>query len=453
MIRLGDATSHGGKVITGQSTYIVHGKPVAVVGDKVTCPVDGHGGVCTIVEGNPTLRINGKQAAFHGCHTSCGATLVSSMNGRHMIGTEEAKSPPVPKPIFSLTAAAAGKVMSDETTEKESQATIAPGFHVVREAGYRDQIKRDLLPTLSSDVDAMFERPNTHLPDYVLPGSLIVLSDPENKMCTAEEQTLQDQARLAQQTVQQLKPEQADVMMVNWGAVMDLSDAMGSASTAAGTSAGTLQALKSTMDETWHDLAQAWESGSRRGEQILERATAPIVGWMDRKFGLEDKHRTLKAKLGVLQDKAVHTVEQAMAGFAEFHVPTVAEGIQKAGKFARTLDVTNYVAIGLDIMSTRLAVERACNDINATKSCRQVELEEYIGLGTGIVGGSAGASAAVSNVGRVCLAIGYHPMGRLACTVVLVSGGAYGGSTAGKEVGRRAGSAIYEYFHEEGGTK
>ncbi|WP_110687090.1 PAAR domain-containing protein [Salinicola aestuarinus] len=81
IVVLGDATSHGGKVITAQSSYLIDGKPVACVGDKVTCPQDGHGGTTTIVEGHPTMKINGKPVALHGHKTACGASLMSSNNG------------------------------------------------------------------------------------------------------------------------------------------------------------------------------------------------------------------------------------------------------------------------------------------------------------------------------------------------------------------------------------
>lgn len=81
IIVVGDSTNHGGTVISGQSNYLVDGKPVACVGDKVTCPLKGHGGTTVIVEGHPTWKINGKPVALHGHKTACGASLISSHNG------------------------------------------------------------------------------------------------------------------------------------------------------------------------------------------------------------------------------------------------------------------------------------------------------------------------------------------------------------------------------------
>ena len=34
VIRLGDPTDHGGQVLTGYAPYLIHGKPVARIGDK-----------------------------------------------------------------------------------------------------------------------------------------------------------------------------------------------------------------------------------------------------------------------------------------------------------------------------------------------------------------------------------------------------------------------------------
>jgi uncharacterized Zn-binding protein involved in type VI secretion len=77
VIRLGDITSHGGKVLAASGTSIVHGIPVARQGDACICPIKGHTS-CFIAEGDPRVLNGGIPVAFQGHKTSCGATLISS---------------------------------------------------------------------------------------------------------------------------------------------------------------------------------------------------------------------------------------------------------------------------------------------------------------------------------------------------------------------------------------
>jgi len=77
LIVLGDKTDHGGQVIEASGVTDTHGKGIARVGDMVTCPKKGHG-TNQIVTGDNTMLIDGKAAAYHGCKTACGATLLSS---------------------------------------------------------------------------------------------------------------------------------------------------------------------------------------------------------------------------------------------------------------------------------------------------------------------------------------------------------------------------------------
>ncbi|MDR0183466.1 PAAR domain-containing protein [Lysobacter arvi] len=75
LIVKGDITDHGGTVQEGHACSIVSGKAVATVGMKVACPIHGD---TTITTGSGWLTLDGRQAATHGDHTSCGASLISS---------------------------------------------------------------------------------------------------------------------------------------------------------------------------------------------------------------------------------------------------------------------------------------------------------------------------------------------------------------------------------------
>jgi uncharacterized Zn-binding protein involved in type VI secretion len=77
-VRLGDSTSHGGKVVAAASQTNAMGKPLACVDDACSCPIPGHSN-CKIVEGDPNWTIDGKAVALHGHKVSCGATLIASV--------------------------------------------------------------------------------------------------------------------------------------------------------------------------------------------------------------------------------------------------------------------------------------------------------------------------------------------------------------------------------------
>lgn len=79
VIRIGDRTDHGGRVLTGCETYCIHGRPAARIGDVCSCPIPGHD-PCTIIEGDPGHLVGGLPVAFEGCHTDCGAVLSSSLD-------------------------------------------------------------------------------------------------------------------------------------------------------------------------------------------------------------------------------------------------------------------------------------------------------------------------------------------------------------------------------------
>jgi uncharacterized Zn-binding protein involved in type VI secretion len=79
-IVLGDRTTHGGTVITAQSTMTIDGKPVATVGDLVECPKCR--GKFSIVEGDEHSTINGRPLAREKDKTECGAELLAGEQSR-----------------------------------------------------------------------------------------------------------------------------------------------------------------------------------------------------------------------------------------------------------------------------------------------------------------------------------------------------------------------------------
>ena len=78
VIRLNDPTSHGGQVASASPFSQVMGLAVARKGDRCTCPQRGHDH-CVIADGDPNVLIDGVPVAFDGHKTTCGATLMSTV--------------------------------------------------------------------------------------------------------------------------------------------------------------------------------------------------------------------------------------------------------------------------------------------------------------------------------------------------------------------------------------
>lgn len=78
-IVVGDRTSHGGTVLSGDQLWTIDGMAVARIGDKVSCPRCKR--IVTIVTSkDPSFSSGGSPAAFDGDMTDCGATLYSRHN-------------------------------------------------------------------------------------------------------------------------------------------------------------------------------------------------------------------------------------------------------------------------------------------------------------------------------------------------------------------------------------
>ncbi|WP_414446782.1 PAAR domain-containing protein [Burkholderia sp. 22PA0099] len=75
---VGDMTDHGGRVISGNSTFIIAGRQLAQVGDLTVCPKCK--GTFPITTGTSNFSVGDKQAAIHGSKTACGATIIAQQN-------------------------------------------------------------------------------------------------------------------------------------------------------------------------------------------------------------------------------------------------------------------------------------------------------------------------------------------------------------------------------------
>lgn len=80
IVVVGDATSGGGKVLTGSPDTDIEGKAVARIGDQATCAACG--GVFSISTGDATFQVDGASVARHGDFLTCGHQLVAGRQFR-----------------------------------------------------------------------------------------------------------------------------------------------------------------------------------------------------------------------------------------------------------------------------------------------------------------------------------------------------------------------------------
>lgn len=73
-ITIGCPTTGGGQVISGDSSFLVEGIPIACVGHKAICPT--HKITATIVTGDPYMQVMGKSVARANDLLSCGCKLL-----------------------------------------------------------------------------------------------------------------------------------------------------------------------------------------------------------------------------------------------------------------------------------------------------------------------------------------------------------------------------------------
>lgn len=114
VIRLGDYTSHGGRVIEATARMTIDGIPVALWGDHCSCPIDGHDN-CVICEGEPNAVFDGRPVALEGHKTSCGASLIPSQLVRCNV------SPLVQRVASGIPMGAVSKVVSGSQEERGNQ--------------------------------------------------------------------------------------------------------------------------------------------------------------------------------------------------------------------------------------------------------------------------------------------------------------------------------------------
>jgi hypothetical protein len=357
------------------------------------------------------------------------------------------------------------------------RAIVEPGFHIVRRPGTREEIKLRLFPySLTAATEAMFERLNPHLGGYILPGEMVVLADPYETLCTAEEQFLMEEAQKVYTTLQQLAPEQRQFMVDYWQPLQDIAVAgeRSASNGMAADSASLLGALSAAGSRLMRETTQALQRIDELYRQVLDpsnpmtrerfhaerarlfqRLSLAMNHWVNEPLRLP-RHPALKDRIQVEARQQLHEYRTARKG-GPFGIPAISETIARVTVVDRLMSLGAAVGIGLDIAATQTSINQACRD-GREMECRRAQFVEYGGLGGRMAGSAAGIAAGAAMTqpeSRVCLVVAPVPHGRIACGLIGASGGAVSGEKIGSAVGSEAGEFFFnkvygwKAFHEE----
>ena len=109
IICAGDTTSHGGKVLEGNPTASLDGRPIAGVGHKVFCPLcKGDFPILPDLLGRRYPHvIDSRDTAVEGMRTACGAVLIASQSNSTITDTGHADPQQAAGAAASVAAVAA----------------------------------------------------------------------------------------------------------------------------------------------------------------------------------------------------------------------------------------------------------------------------------------------------------------------------------------------------------
>ncbi|TKC83814.1 PAAR domain-containing protein [Trinickia terrae] len=95
MICVGDTTTHGGRVLEGNPSATLDGKPISGVGHKVLCPLcKGEFPILPDTGRRYPHRFDERDTAVAGMKTACGAVLIASQSSMSLddVGSGEAST-------------------------------------------------------------------------------------------------------------------------------------------------------------------------------------------------------------------------------------------------------------------------------------------------------------------------------------------------------------------------
>ncbi|PYC29691.1 PAAR domain-containing protein, partial [Pseudomonas chlororaphis] len=443
VIREGDPTTTGGKVIAGSATTFVVDQRVARIADPVWCPVCQTVGF--IAEGHHTLLDTQQATAVEGGLVQCGcptganrliATQRSVISGDqptipldsdyigpavintqrwadaiHKGYTQNEFADAVPRDRVRGLTVAHGDIISPPLSVQDTQHLVEPGFHIVQTPMTRAALETVLFGQADEAVLEKFRRLNPQLSNDAKPGQIVVLSHPDNYQCSREEALLMDAAEKVSAALASMSDEEA-AFMLKYRAQVESILSYGSTTLNVGTAAAGnhMEGLKRTLldIEALHQKFFLRDGHLRSVEFFSERRK--LFGQLDANLTSITKmsiafpdHPSLKSALGISSRSLVHRWTQAGA---VGQIPGYATHIEGVSRASKILKWGGWIGTALGGGASYVKVQDVCLAGNK-EACEKVKFTETGSFSGGVGGGVvAGVFLTSSMAGSICVDLG-----------------------------------------------
>ncbi|MHC8353758.1 hypothetical protein ACYZTL_00495 [Pseudomonas sp. LB3P81] len=325
-----------------------------------------------------------------------------------------------------------------------------PGFYVVPRSTTADKLEAQLFTSASPAVIAKFKALNPNL-DQVKAGTMIVLSDPNNHLCTYEDALLMQAAGNVNRALEPLSSEEADFMARHYDEIAFLIS-KGSL----GASAGLAMFSKNLDDvdiilrdiESLHTRTFQANGHLKSPEfyaerkQLLTQLDAQLTKFTKKSIGFPD-HPNLKSVLGISTKSLVHRWRKAGA---IGQIPGYATHIDAVSKAAKYVKYGGWVGTAVGGGASVIKVQGVCAEGNV-EACEKVKFTETGSFAGGVAGGAlAGLYLSGPTAGVICAALGVPTggAGTFACGLVLIGVSSLAAGEIGGKTGEFIGDQIYE---------
>ncbi|MBD9588010.1 hypothetical protein IB254_13170 [Pseudomonas sp. PDM03] len=325
-----------------------------------------------------------------------------------------------------------------------------PGFYVVPRSTTADKLEARLFTSASPAAIAKFKALNPNL-DQVKAGTMIVLSDPNNHLCTFEEALLMEAAGNVNRALEPLSSDEADFMARHYDEIAFLIS-KGSLGASAGlamfsknlddvnTILRDIESLHTRTFQANGHLKSAEFYAERK--RLLTQLDAQLTKFTKKSIGFPD-HPNLKSVLGISTKSLVHRWRKAGA---IGQIPGYATHIDAVSKAAKYVKYGGWVGTAVGGGASVIKVQGVCAEGNV-EACEKVKFTETGGFFGGLTGGIAtGALLGGPTAGVICAALGVPTggVGTFACGLLIVGGSSLAtGELLGKG-GEIIGERIYE---------